>query len=352
MKNNKNIIAISLATTLAMTPMTILASDNKEALNQEDVIISMEIKDEDVLKKERIFNSTIGKIEKVNLREDGSVSILVNIKLDDNKTDQMIYLIGEETLVLNGEEKIVVEPRDLKEGMEITTFYNRNTPVAMSLPAQMTPRVVVIDNKDWEKQHDVFVDRFNEDLVNAVNSLKLNISEDTKIVNEKGEKVEDIKNKDLIVFFTATTKSIPAQTTPIKIIVLDEYDKVEEEKEEEKQVELSHEKIIINGEEVLLEDEMYVLEETEMIPLREIVEKLGYEVKWNGEDFSIEITKGPQWSKITVGKNQYNFAKMNIELERAPELKAGKTFVPMSFLEEILKLEKVEVNKEGILEIK
>ena len=37
-----------------------------------------------------------------------------------------------------------------------------------------------------------------------------------------------------------------------------------------------------------------------MIPIREISEKLGYEVKWNQKDFSVEVSKGAKMKNIDL----------------------------------------------------
>ena len=80
------------------------------------------------------------------------------------------------------------------------------------------------------------VDKFDSDLVSGDKTLKLKLSDETEIewlngikifffVKPTPEQLADlIANKKLIVFYGATTKSIPAQTTPTKIIVLEDPD--------------------------------------------------------------------------------------------------------------------------------
>ena len=51
--------------------------------------------------------------------------------------------------------------------------------------------------------------------------LKLNISPNTLILLENGQAFTGkISNRNLIVVYGATTRSIPAQATPYKIIVM------------------------------------------------------------------------------------------------------------------------------------
>ena len=63
-----------------------------------------------------------------------------------------------------------------------------------------------------------------------------------------------------------------------------------------------------------------------------------------------ELTKGAQWTAITIGEDNYNFAKMLIKLGTAPEVKDSSTYVPFSFLEEVLRV-RVEITEKGMIEI-
>ena len=73
------------------------------------------------------------------------------------------------------------------------------------------------------------------------------------------------------------------------------------------------------------------------VPLRTAAEKLGYTVKWHS-DRNIELIKDNQQIKIKVGENSCVFAQEeSFDLEAAPELKNNTVYVPLSFVENILK---------------
>lgn len=79
-----------------------------------------------------------------------------------------------------------------------------------------------------------------------------------------------------------------------------------------------------------------------MIPLRAVVEALGYQVTWNGEQQLVEIMKGPQWTTVTIGKDAYFFGRRAHEsLGQAPVLLGNRTYVPVEFLTKILMQEVV-----------
>ena len=232
----------------------------------------------------------------------------------------------------------------------VTVFSHKNTPVAQSMPPQSTPKIILINQ--GEDTGTVNVSKFNEQLVNVENTLKLLVEEKTEIVNQAGEKVEkeDLVNRDLIVFYSVSTKSIPAQAPAQKIILMDGEDQIDEEDVEESKEIKVLDKIIINEEEISLENQLYNKEGVTMIPLREISEALGYEITWNNESRTVELTKDAQWTAVTIGEDNYNFAKMLIKLGVAPEIKEGSTFVPFTFLGEVLQAD-LEVTESGIISI-
>lgn len=110
-------------------------------------------------------------------------------------------------------------------------------------------------------------------------------------MNLNGEKVteKEIAEKHLVVFYTVTTKSIPAQTTPSKVIVLDNET---QNATETTNVEAEIEEIIAT--------DHYEVDGTKMVPLRMIAEKLGYTVESTGK--GAIVSKGNLSYTITRGE--------------------------------------------------
>jgi hypothetical protein len=140
---------------------------------------------------------------------------------------------------------------------------------------------------------------------------------------------EDLYERDLVIFYSIVMTSHPGQTTPHKVIVMPE-----------REVETPEASIVLT-EEVITTDEGVI-----MIPLRLVAEALGFEVTWNGEEKSVEVVRGPNWSTLTIGRNVYNFAKMLVKLETAPVIVDGSTYVPLSFAEQVLQAN-VEIYENG-----
>lgn len=99
----------------------------------------------------------------------------------------------------------------------VTGFYDANAPVPLIYPPQYQAIVMAINTP----YQNVTVDYFNSQLVSSDNSLKLNIAPFTQILLENGQAFTGYPaNRNLIVVYGPTTRSIPAQTTPYEIIVM------------------------------------------------------------------------------------------------------------------------------------
>lgn len=101
-------------------------------------------------------------------------------------------------------------------GDQVTGYYDGNAPVPLIYPPQYQALVIVKESP----YQNVKLDYFNSQLVSSDGLLKLNISPNTSIVLKNGQSfTKNPANRNLIVIYGPTTKSIPAQTTPYKLIV-------------------------------------------------------------------------------------------------------------------------------------
>lgn len=107
--------------------------------------------------------------------------------------------------------------------------------------------------------------------------------------------------------------------------------------------------LVVNGK-PLQDRSVYSSENELMIPLRSLTEALEYKVTWNQEKKSVELQRAAQWFSLTIGEDRYNVARMLVQLGKAPELKDGRTYVPLSFAEKVLKM-KTTVDETGVITI-
>lgn len=327
-------IALSLATCIALSPIAVMAE------NEEIIPISAPISaiDEDeVMVREYI--EFRGKIEEIQ-NEDGQFSIVVK---NDTKEgfDAIIANVSNDVIILDEKDMEFADKAELKEGVMVSIFYHKNTIMTRSIPPILGPDAIVIDNTDENFMISVMVSKFDKELLNAEKDMIIRPSDETIIVDKDGNKVDkdDLENRDLIVFYDIVLTSYPGQTSPKKIVVMPSVEEIETPEAPEAPEEVK---------EFILENEFVkVIDGVKMIPLRLVAENLGYELTWNQESKSAELVKGPQWTSVTIGQDRYNFAKMLVELGTAPVLVDSKTYVPMNFIEEILKA-KVDVVPEGL----
>ena len=101
-------------------------------------------------------------------------------------------------------------------GDRVTGYYDGNAPVPLIYPPQYRALVMVKDSP----YQNVKVSFFDRQLVSSDGQLQLNLSPYTQIVLSNGQLFsKSPANRDLIVIYGPATKSIPAQTTPYRIIV-------------------------------------------------------------------------------------------------------------------------------------
>lgn len=110
----------------------------------------------------------------------------------------------------------VVDCVSLRPGMRITVFHNI-TPLP---PEQHSAYPAILAAISTEKEH-VTLNRFNQDLTAQDGSLHLNISPQTDIQTANGQRFTcHPGNHLLLVYYSITTKSLPPETSPHRIIVL------------------------------------------------------------------------------------------------------------------------------------
>ncbi|MGE7954110.1 stalk domain-containing protein [Lysinibacillus xylanilyticus] len=234
--------------------------------------------------------------------------------------DTNVFVVSDDTLVFDNTGKEV----ELQKGDKVTAYTYANKPMLTIYPPQYNPEVIIVETKEMGT---VEVDFFNKELVNTDNTLKLNVGEETELLSLSGKEVkaDDLAEQHLLVFYTIATMSIPAQTPPSKVVVLDT---IAEESGEVDPSESAIQEIINN--------DFYEVEGTKMVPLRLIAEELGYKVESTGK--GAIISKGAVSYTITRGQKEYGYNKAIRQFKVAPALlEPTKTYVPVEFVEELIK---------------
>lgn len=128
----------------------------------------------------------------------------------DNGRGNVVNFVVEPTTYFVNHVKVGV-------GDRVTGFYDADAATPMIYPPQFRAIVMSKDSRN----ENVKVDYFNRRLQSSDGMLQLNLSPQTEILSTNGQYFTgDIAGRNLIVVYGATTRSIPAQTTPHKIIVI------------------------------------------------------------------------------------------------------------------------------------
>lgn len=210
---------------------------------------------------------------------------------------------------------------ELKKGDKVMAHIYANKPAPAIYPPQYSPEVVIVET---EEMGSAAVGTFDKDLLDADLSLKLNVNEETELSSLSGKEViiADLAGQNLLVFYTTTTRSIPAQTSPSKVILLDE-----KEIDQDIAVDPIIEEIIAN--------DFYEVDGTKMVPLRLLAEELGYKVESTGK--GAILSKDAKSYTVTRGEKAYGYNKALRHFEVAPALlEPMKTYVPVEFIRELM----------------
>lgn len=111
----------------------------------------------------------------------------------------------------------VVDSRPLRAGLRVAAYYDRSLPVPLIFPPQYQAQLVTVLARDEQ----IMLNEFNNNLVARDRSLQLNVARNTRVETLNGQNVNcDLGGRTLLVYYTVTTRSIPPQTTPRRIVVL------------------------------------------------------------------------------------------------------------------------------------
>ncbi len=111
----------------------------------------------------------------------------------------------------------IVDNTRLRSGMSVTAFYDGSRPVPLIFPPQYQAELVTA----LRRNESAALNFFDRRLTAADNSLQLNLSPATEITTLNGQRFNCSPGENfLLVYYSVTTRSIPPQTTPRRVIVL------------------------------------------------------------------------------------------------------------------------------------
>ncbi len=147
-----------------------------------------------------------GIIQSVTPMENDCCSQMVSLRTDDGTVN---FVISPATYV--------VQETRMRVGLPVTAFYDSTLPMPLIFPPQY--QAVIISRRSPNET--IYAGYFDENLVAEDGSLQLNLSRSTEIITSNGQRFTcNLGWQLLIVYYTSTTRSIPPQTSPRRIIVV------------------------------------------------------------------------------------------------------------------------------------
>lgn len=111
----------------------------------------------------------------------------------------------------------VIQEVRLRPGLSVSAFYDSNLPIPLIYPPQY--QAVIIGRRTPNET--IYAGYFDENLTAEDDSLRLNVSRSTEILTSNGQRYNcSLAGQFLIVYYTTSTRSIPALATPHKVIVM------------------------------------------------------------------------------------------------------------------------------------
>lgn len=255
------------------------------------------------------------KVEGYKQFEAEVVEIIENEKIHEllvkHEESKMFIYVNDESIIdlKTGE---FAKKHSFSVGEKILFYIKENAPMMLSEPPKVGTEIVAVNYVGGE--HSIDVDYFDKEGNGISNRLKINGLDNTKIItlNDSDLSKDEVLGNNLAVIYTISTRSIPPQTVPEKIIVL-----IDDAKGD---VELPESKIEIDGKEVYA--------------IRSYYENLGATVEWDPETKYITISGNEEKIVIDSEKSLLTIGDQESEIEYFT-IKEGTSFSTIKLFEKI-----------------
>ncbi len=132
--------------------------------------------------------------------------------------DQLLTLTANEGIVTFtiSKDTYVANNLQLRRGMRAAAFYDADLPVPLIFPPRYRAEAVTV----LSRNETAVLKYFDENLLAEDGSLKLNPGPATSVTSANGQRFTCNPGGNLLlVYYSVTTRSIPPQTTPHRILV-------------------------------------------------------------------------------------------------------------------------------------
>lgn len=314
----KKLTALMVAGVLMVIPVGASAEKGKNVENSNKPTVEDQIKEDDTkttqVKEDAQKEVVVEDAKYISFQ--GEVTEIADSKITvkENETNSIMFHLN--TIIIGTKDGQVMDAKDIKAGDKVIAIYTSHTPMALSYPGQMTPMMIIVQNSE----NNVKLDKFNEELVSSDGSLKLVINENTKLEAYKTKQLiteKDLANKELLVIYGATTRSIPAQTLADGVVKVMVMPSLENEKKEQSGPN-SNSNLDNKGNKSTAHTKIAISKEAK---------SMGYKVNWNPKTKIVILSKGEDVIEIFVGTTKYRVNGIEKTATTPSILEKGATYV-------------------------
>ncbi|MDL2301248.1 hypothetical protein LJC58_02720 [Lachnospiraceae bacterium OttesenSCG-928-D06] len=138
-----------------------------------------------------------------------TIGCMLFITVEDVNGNIVNFIVSKDTYILDFE--------TLKEGMQCTFYYLSDRPVPLIYPPQYNAAVIVPERMG----EFVFVGYFGKSLISDDLSLQIRVDSSTAMLTSNNQIfMGSPALHNLVVVYETSTRSLPAQTVPKKVVVL------------------------------------------------------------------------------------------------------------------------------------
>jgi len=160
----------------------------------------------------KVYNAVEGiivEMESTSIGGQKAYGCMIFVTVEDMDGNIVNFIVNPSTYVLD----FVT----LKEGMKCTFYYRNDMPAPLIYPPQYNASVVVPEVNGQI----VYVGFFGQSMISDDQSLQIRLDSSTAILTNNNQIfMGSPANNNLVVVYETSTRSLPAQTTPRKIVVL------------------------------------------------------------------------------------------------------------------------------------
>ncbi|MBE7036946.1 MAG: copper amine oxidase N-terminal domain-containing protein [Ruminococcaceae bacterium] len=317
MKNKKRFLAAILTLAMSLSTACVLAEEAADT----PVLISEDAEAVAVIEESAAtYAVTEGTISELSEEES-------YIVLGETVEDAKRFNIGEETVIIKADGTPAALADCVKDA-KVRVYHNEAA--TFSLPPQSFAKVIVIaDSEEAVLPIYAVVSKVSESddgysVESEDGNYIFSFAKDVTVMPYRTRNIvtmSDVKEgSEILVWADIMTMSIPALVNPTQIMLLPQAVEAEASVTDVTAV-------AVNGE--ALEVKVEFIEETLMLPIRAISEKLGYTVTWNGEERSVLVAKGEQSAKVVLDQ-------VARTAEQGATLIGELTYVPYTFFNELI----------------